>query len=229
MKTKLQPQTILLFLLTAAIALLSISYGTAAFPGSATPMPTATPGCELYPCPEDSYTLTAAMGLTMLAPPPSLTPIAGVTMVSGVGDLGWGAVHGRVIDTVSGLPLDGVTVQCAQSSYTSISQYTCRGVTTTNADGLYVFLPVFFHDTDRIILHFTAPGYSELRFEEGPFTRPEVHADVGMFPETYMPHQPTPLLMCTPPPCFNGMLTCTGSGGCPGGCGTVCIDFTSTP
>ena len=37
-----------------------------------------------------------------------------------------------------------------------------------------------------------------------------------------------PVIQCTPPPCADGELVCSG-GDCPGGCGTICLAHTATP
>ncbi len=205
-----------------------------------TPCPPAN-----WPCPSDSMTLTAVMeptltamsastqvnltaeiGATLNAVPTS-TPPAWATVVPVPGDLGWGAVYGVIRDGVTNLPIEGVTVTCEHASYTS--PYPCRGVTTTNSDGIYSFVPVFFHDTDRITLILEAPGYMPLRFEQPFFTQPELHADLGLFPITDASPTPTPFLMCTPPVCTDGVLVCGSPDGCIGGCGTICSPATATP
>jgi hypothetical protein len=172
-------------------------------------------------------TMTAVMGLTLTAIPTN-TPPPWATVIPSAGDLGWGSVYGRIIDGVTFAPINGATVKCEHFSYTS--QYPCSGITTTNSDGIYAFTPVFFHDTDRITLIVEAPGYNPLHFEESPFTRPELHADLGLFPASAGgTFTPTPFLMCTPPACSGGVLACGDPNGCTGGCGTVCIPATPTP
>lgn len=60
------------------------------------------------------------------------------------------------------------------------------------------FIPLqvfFFRDTDRITLHVEMLGYSLLRFEQDFFTRPEFHADLGLFPLTDATLTPTPFIM----------------------------------
>jgi hypothetical protein len=173
----------------------------------------------------DSLTMTAAMGLTFAAIP-SNTPPPGATVIPSVGDLGWGSIYGIIRDGVTNLPIEGATVKCEHSSYTS--PYPCHGITTTNGDGIYAFTGVFFHDTDRITLIVDAPGYASLRFEQDFFTRPEFHADLGLFPLTDGTFTPTPYLMCTAPACSGGVLTCGDPNGCLGGCGTICLTATPT-
>jgi hypothetical protein len=190
-------------------------------------MLTSTPVCSNWPCPSDSLTMTAAMGLTFAAIPSSTSP-AWATIIPQVGDLGWGSIYGIISDGVTNLPIEGATVRCEHSSYTS--PYPCSGITWTNADGIYAFTSVFFHDTDRITLIVEKPGYNSLRFEETSFTRPEFHADLGLDPITGGPSStPTPYIVCTPPACSGGVLTCGNPNGCTGGCGTVCLTATPAP
>ena len=134
---------------------------------TATPIPspvlfTEAPACpsEHGPCPGSSLT------------PPTVIPI--------VGDLGWGSVYGRLTDGITNLPIAGAIVRCEQFSYRS--PLPCMGSTTTDADGKYTFAPVFFHDTDRIILAVEAPGYEPLRLEKSFFTQPYFHTDLVLLP-----------------------------------------------
>ena len=73
------------------------------------------------------------------------------------GDLGWGRLHGKVVDVVTGQPIVGATVTCQHSSY--ISPATCSETATTNVQGTYIFEAAFFHDTDTIKLTVQAEGY----------------------------------------------------------------------
>jgi hypothetical protein len=198
---------------------------TAAMKPTLDAMMTANPLCS-YPCPSDSLTLTAEMGATLAAIPSNTQP-PWATIIPSVGDLGWGSVYGTIRDGVTNLPIEGATVKCEHFSYTS--PYLCNG-TTTNQDGIYAFTGVFFHDTDHITLIVEAPGYTTLRFEQAFFTRAEFSADLGLFPPSANPTStPTPFIMCTPPACLGGTLTCGSLNGCLGGCGTICIMGTSTP
>ena len=187
-----------------------------------TAMLTDTPICDGL-CPEDSLTMTAAMGSTLDAIP-SNTPPPWATIIPSAGDLGWGSVYGTIVDAVTGLPLEGATVTCEHFSYTS--PYLCDGITTTNSDGIHAFSEVFFRDTDRITLLVEAPGYAPLRSEQAFFTRPELHANLGLFPVTDGTLTPTPSLMCTAPACPGGVLVCGDPNGCLGGCGAICIPAT---
>lgn len=199
-------------------------------PGAKPPTPIASSTCawENWPCASDSLTLTAEMGATFAAIPNS-TNSPWATIIPSVGDLGWGSVYGRITNGATNDPIDGATVRCEHFSYTS--PYLCNGITTTNSDGIYAFTTVFFHDTDRITLIVEAPGYIPLRFEPtSALTRPEFHADLGLFPvSAEATSTPTPYIMCTPPACSGGVLACGDPNGCPGGCGTVCSATTPTP
>jgi len=227
---------IFLLFFVSLILTLFVSCGPAALPATETPtslststtsptaMLTESPVCDGM-CPGDSMTLTAVMGATLDAIS-SNTPPPWATIIPSAGDLGWGSVYGNISDAATGLPVEGATVKCEHFSYTS--PYLCRGVTTTNSDGNYVFTEVFFHDTDTITLLVEAPGYAPLRFEQAFFTRPEFHADLGLFPVTDATIPPTPILMCTPPICVDGALVCGDPNGCPGGCGTICLPGTNS-
>jgi hypothetical protein len=188
-------------------------------------MLTASPVCS-YPCPSDSLTLTAVMGATLNAVPSS-TSLPWATIIPSVGDLGWGSVYGIIRDGVTNQPIEGATVRCEHFSY--IFQFPCNGTSPTNSDGIYSFTSVFFHDTDHITLFVEAPGYAPLRFEQDFFTRPEFHADLGLFPAPGGTFTPTPYLMCTAPACEGGVLTCGDPNGCLGGCGTTCQTKTPMP
>lgn len=188
-------------------------------------------------CSADDVFLTSQMA-TAFASTPSNTPPPGASIVPAVGDLGWGSVNGKIIDGLTFLPIKGATVRCEHSSYSS--QYRCQGVTTTDENGLYVFVPIFLHDTDRIRLIVEAPGYETLHFEESHLTQPDIHIDLGLFPTVSTPPPsptltstpgtpPSPIIVCTPPACSNGVLACGLEAGCPGGCGTVCLFPPPTP
>lgn len=221
--------------LTLLTLVLLVACGPAVLPQTATPTPflspiasptavlTDTPCIGL--CPNDSMTATAAMATTFAAIP-SNTPPAGVTVVPIAGDLGFGSVYGQIVDGNTGRPIEGATVKCEHFSYTS--PYPCKGTTTTNGDGIYAFLEVYFHDTDKITLTVDAPGYAQGRVEQTGFALAEFQANLGLFPETNGA-SPTPFLMCTAPACSNGVLACGDPNGCLGGCGTICTTATATP
>ena len=96
------------------------------------------------------------------------------------GDLGWGRVEGKVVDAVTGLPLSGAGVTCAHSSYTSPAP--CAGTATTNADGIYFFINVFFRDTDTIKLTIEAAGYQPQEFSQTAFTTSNMEANFSLTP-----------------------------------------------
>jgi len=98
----------------------------------------------------------------------------------GVGDLGWGEVHGVVADAVTGKAIAGATVTCEHSSYTS--QGTCAGSRVTEIPGVYIFQQVFFHDTDRIKLTVTAPGYQPQEFSQNFFTMNDLTVNFALVP-----------------------------------------------
>lgn len=188
---------------------------------------TPTPLCETWPCPSDSLTLTAAMAETFTAIP-SNTPPAGMTVVPAVGDLGWGSIYGVITDAITGKPIANAQVECHHNSYTTSPEARCSGRTWTNADGIYAFAPVYFHDTDTIILSIDAPGYQRLDFRVSALTTAALHANLGLEREQAAEISLTPTIpfMCTLPACTDGVLTCGGLTGCMEGCGMVCVPFT---
>jgi len=96
------------------------------------------------------------------------------------GDLGWGRVEGKIIDAVTGLPISGANVTCEHSSYTSPAP--CAGTATTNTDGIYYFVNVFFHDTDTIKLTVEAAGYQPQEFSQTAFTTSGMEANFSLSP-----------------------------------------------
>jgi hypothetical protein len=96
------------------------------------------------------------------------------------GDLGWGRVEGKIIDAVTGSPISGAIVTCEHSSYTS--PVPCSGTATTNADGIYFFSNVFFHDTDTIKLTVQATGYQQQEFNQTAFTMSNMEANFSLRP-----------------------------------------------
>jgi hypothetical protein len=231
-----------------AACLLLASCAPAVVPQTATPSVTATADQSLLmtaqmgltlsalltqtptPCPAcfDSDMLTAAMG-TALTNFPTNPPPAGVTVVPVPGDLGWGAVYGEIVDGTTNLPIVGATVKCEQRSYTS--PYLCNGVTTTDQYGRYRFSPVYFNNKDLISLIVEADGYELSYVSEDTRIRPELQANLGLFPRVggSLTSTSTPYISCTPPVCTEGVLTCGAANGCPGGCGTVCQLISPTP
>jgi hypothetical protein len=99
-----------------------------------------------------------------------------------VGDLGWGEVHGVVSDAVTGKAVVGALVTCEHSSYTSTAPATCSGSMETGIPGVYIFEKVFFHDTDRIKLTVSAPGYKPQEFTQNFFTINDLKVDFVLTP-----------------------------------------------
>jgi hypothetical protein len=97
-----------------------------------------------------------------------------------VGDLGRGTIHGMVTDAATGAPIAGATVTCEHHSYTSPA--TCSGSTTTNADGIYLFDNIFFHDTDSLKLTASAPGYQPQVVAQISITTTDVEANAALNP-----------------------------------------------
>jgi hypothetical protein len=215
MKTRIQPLIIVvLFFIFLALAIAFFTIRTLFMPQD---QERALVPCAM-PCTPDSAYLTAVISAS--------TPPANVSIFPEVGDLGWGAVHGQVTDAVTGQPMEGVKVQCLHSSLHE--EYSCEGTTVTDAEGHYIFAPVYFNSRDYISLIFEAPGYVQERLEEGPMAAPDVPADAGLYPDDY-PTRTYPAPVCSPPPCENGQLACGLAEGCIGGCGTVCRANTVTP
>ena len=96
------------------------------------------------------------------------------------GDLGWGTIQGRIIDAVSGAPIAGAAVICEHRSYTSPA--TCSGTATTNANGLFVFENIFFHDTDTLKLYVEAVGYRSQEISQASFTSADVEVNFSLDP-----------------------------------------------
>jgi hypothetical protein len=100
---------------------------------------------------------------------PSATPdTLSQTPIPLAGDLGWGQIHGRITDATTGTPIAGAIVTCEHHSYTSPA--TCSGTVKTDAEGIYIFENVFFHDTDTIKLTIQATGYQPQEITQSSFT-----------------------------------------------------------
>ena len=97
-----------------------------------------------------------------------------------VGDLGWGEVHGVVTDSATGKAIPGATITCEHSSYTT--QANCSGSQVTEIPGVFIFQQVFFHDTDRIKLTVTAPGYQPQEFSQNFFTTNDLTMNFALVP-----------------------------------------------
>jgi hypothetical protein len=108
-----------------------------------------------------------------------VTPSAEVTALI-PGDLGFGNISGRVIDSATGTPISGANVTCEHFSYTSKESDRCNGSTTTDQNGNFVFENVFFHDTDTITLTIEASGYQSTSLKYASFTQPLLEADIQL-------------------------------------------------
>lgn len=104
--------------------------------------------------------------------PASTPPLAG--------NLGWGSIHGKITDAITGVPIAGATVTCEHHSYTSTA--TCSGTATTNAEGVYLFENVFFHDTDRVRLAIQAEGYQPEEISQTSFIQNDMEANISLVP-----------------------------------------------
>ena len=102
---------------------------------------------------------------------PTATPLP-------AGDLGFGEIHGKVTDAVTGAPIAGAVITCEHHSFTSPA--TCSGTATTDADRMYIFENVYFHDTDTIKLTVQAPGYQTHESTSAFFRMADLEANVAL-------------------------------------------------
>jgi hypothetical protein len=133
-----------------------------------------------------------------------------------VGDLGWGKIYGEVTDAATGLPIVGATVTCSHYSYTSPA--TCNASTLTDQDGIFTFLNIFFHDTDRIQLEVRMQGYVTQTLNVDFLISPWLQSDFALVAETGIP----PAVVCTAPACGPYESLVCSAGDCTGGCGLIC-------
>ena len=96
------------------------------------------------------------------------------------GDLGWGEVKGRIIDSITNEPIAGALVTCRHFSY--FPRVLCAGERLTDLEGGFIFKQVFFHDTDRINLTISAPGYIEKQLDQAFFNHPSLIVDIALLP-----------------------------------------------
>ena len=101
----------------------------------------------------------------------SETPEFTVTTPAIAGDLGWGTIHGKVTDAITGVPIVKAKITCDHFSYTSTAR--CQGDTFTDIDGNYFFTNIFFHDTDKIQLRLDGLSYEPKAFILSFFRFPE--------------------------------------------------------
>lgn len=111
---------------------------------------------------------------------PTVTIPPAVTNIPLPGDLGLGNVTGTVTDTATGQPIANAIVTCQHSSYTAPEADRCNRTTTTDANGVFLFEKVFFHDTDTITLTVEAPGYEKTAIKQSFFTWNEWKVDVAL-------------------------------------------------
>ena len=105
-------------------------------------------------------------------------PVTTDTPLPIAGDLGWGKIHGKVTDAVTGSAVVGAKVTCSHHSFTSPK--TCSGNVTTDEDGIYIFDQIFFHDTDSVQLIVQTPGYQKQEIMQTFFTMPDMQANVAL-------------------------------------------------
>jgi len=106
------------------------------------------------------------------------TNVSAGTTTPTPGDLGWGTIHGKVTDAVTGTPIFGATVICDDNSYTS--PHPCSGTTVTDTNGMFVFAAIFFHDTDTIKLTVQAPGYQTQEITKSAFITPDMEENFSL-------------------------------------------------
>jgi len=94
------------------------------------------------------------------------------------GDLGWGTIHGMILDSVTHAPVGGAIVSCEHHSYTSA--VICSGAAMTDSQGVYVFGDVYFHDTDTVKLTVQANGYQEFEYTQNFFSRNDLEANISV-------------------------------------------------
>lgn len=117
---------------------------------------------------------------TPISTPISSSPVSTMTVPPYMGDLGFGKIHGKITDAVTGAPIVGAIISCEHHSYTSPA--ICSGTTTTDVDGMYVFENVFFHDTDTIKLTIEAVGYQMQEIKKNFFTMPNMEVNISLTP-----------------------------------------------
>jgi hypothetical protein len=152
---------------------------------------------------------TATVGVTISETPPP-------TFIAG--DLGWGSIHGKVTDAVTGAPIFGAKVICWHYSYTSPAR--CNTTIFTEKDGTFVFTDIYFHDTDHIQVKVEYAGYVPQTFDARFFTVSSLTADFALVPAI---NTTLPQAVCTQPSCGPYDSRICPQGDCPGGCGYICI------
>jgi hypothetical protein len=236
----MKAKIIFLFVTLLSLAIVSSCY-LPDFYG--TPTPTDTPSIKYTPAVRATISKT-------------LSPTVTSTFIAG--DLGWGTIHGKVTDAITGAPIVGAKVTCWHYSYTSPAL--CNTSIITDKDGEFVFTDIYFHDTDHMQVKVESAGYITQTIDVNFFTIPWLIADFSLVPAISsespqkMCTQPacgpyeslfcpqgncadgcgyvcaTPAAICTPPLCAIGTSEVYYCDGvCPGGCGTTCATFTPAP
>jgi hypothetical protein len=187
-------------MLVPVLFLLMVAVGCA--PGVASPQTGSS-------CPAGTDCSSLSLTLTVAA------------YTSAPGDLGWGEVRGRVIDTINGSPIEGATITCAHRSNHPVRL--CSGSVMTAKDGSFVFPHIFFQDKDVIELSISHPLYGGNAIRQEFFTQPSLYVNFSL-PVIDLTSHPC----CTAPACGeNEVLSCPGV--CTCGCGTTCVTKTPTP
>ena len=117
-----------------------------------------------------------SMELTPIVTSTANSPVSTTATPRPMGDLGYGEIHGKVTDALSGAPIAGAVITCQHYSFTSPA--TCSGATTTDADGMYKIEHVYFHDTDTIKLTVQAHGYQTHEITSAFFRIADLEANV---------------------------------------------------
>ena len=200
-------KTTFLFMTLLSLSLAASCQLTNFYPTATTPSPTFTTGIK------DTFTTQVIN---------SETPAFTVTAPAIAGDLGWGTIHGKVTDAITGVPIVKAKITCNHFSYTSTAR--CQGDTFTDIDGNYFFINIFFHDTDTIHLRVEALGYEPREFEQSFFTFPELISDFALIQSsTIITPVDTPIITCTKPSCGPYDALVCSQGDCANGCGFVCL------
>jgi len=171
------------------------------------------PGRQVTPidAPIIKNTTTAGARLTE-------TPSPTVTTTFIPGDLGWGTIHGKITDAVTGVPIIGAKVTCRHTSY--VPRTLCNTSILTGNDGEFVFADIYFHDTDHMQVKVEAPGYVTQTVDANFFTMPTLLADFALVPAL---NTEPPQVTCTQPACGPYEALACPQGNCTNGCGYVCV------
>ena len=136
-------------------------------------------------CVANGEVLTPALSQpTSFVAPAFVTPVATISETPTAplipGDLGWGKIHGKIVDASTGAPIIGAIVTCEHHSYTASA--TCSGTVIVDENGKYVFENVFFHDTDTIKITVQATGYQTQEVVQSSFTINDREVNISLSP-----------------------------------------------